>query len=110
MPRRRVGTYLAHTPVRGEMSDFLRRLRFARDHRWAPDRMSDYLDGELAAARQVRMDRHVGECVECRRLLAGLRVMLEALHGLPASSGEVDALQIAASVRPRLDRPRRPHP
>lgn len=91
------------------MSAFPRRLRFARDHRWAPERMSDYLDGDLAAAGQVRMDRHVGECVECRRLLAGLRVMLDALHGLPASRGEVDALQIAASVRLRLDEPRPPH-
>ena len=29
------------------MSSFLDQARFARDHRWAPDHMSDYLDDEL---------------------------------------------------------------
>jgi anti-sigma factor RsiW len=79
--------------------------RFRRDHRWAPRRMSDYLDGELATAGLARMERHLGECAECRRLLAGLRQTLEGLHRLSAPSVGIDALQIAASVRARLSEP-----
>jgi anti-sigma factor RsiW len=84
------------------MSDVLHRARFRVDHHWAPTRMSDYLDAELSSGRRRRMERHVGECEECRRLLAGLRATLEVLHGLRAPSGGVDAARIAASVRLRL--------
>lgn len=84
------------------MSGLQDRERFRRDHRWAPRRMSDYLDDELAPAGRTRMERHLGECAECRRLLAGLRRTLDALHRLSAPSSGVDALQIAASVRARL--------
>jgi anti-sigma factor RsiW len=64
--------------------------------------MSDYLDVELSSAHSRRLDRHVGECEECRRLLAGLRAMLGVLHGLGATSGDVDVARMAASVRLRL--------
>ena len=37
------------------------------------------------------MERHIGECDECRRLLAGLRRMLDALHRLPAPRATADA-------------------
>jgi anti-sigma factor RsiW len=67
--------------------------------------MSAYLDGELASSRRTRMERHVKVCPECRRLLASLRRMLGALHGLPPPAGGADALQIAASVRLRLREP-----
>jgi anti-sigma factor RsiW len=46
------------------------------------------------------MEHHLGECDECRRLLAGLRRTVDALHRL-ATPG-TDAVQIAASVRTRL--------
>jgi anti-sigma factor RsiW len=78
---------------------------FARDHEWAPDRMSDYLDGELAMGDRGRMAHHLRECHECRRLLAGLRALVDGLHRLPALGGSVDAVQIAASVRVRLTEP-----
>ena len=84
------------------MSGLLDRLRFRRDHGWAPRRMSDYLDGGLAAAGRARMEHHLGECAECRRLLAGLRRTLDAMHRLSAPSDEVDVLRMAASVRARL--------
>jgi anti-sigma factor RsiW len=90
------------------MSVFFDRVRFGRDHRWAHWHMSDYLDGELPSSRRRRMQRHVKECRECRRLLAVLRRMLGALHRLPAPVGGADALQIAASVRLRLGEPQRP--
>ncbi len=76
------------------------RERFRRDHRWAPARMSDHLDGDLAQAARTRMEHHLGECAECRRLLAGLRRTVDELHRLTAPS--TDALQIAASVQARL--------
>jgi anti-sigma factor RsiW len=64
--------------------------------------MSDYLDGELPQTRRTRMEDHLGECAECRRLLAGLRRILDGLHRPPTPSDGVDALRIAASVRGRL--------
>ena len=84
------------------MSVLLDRDRFRRDHRWARRSMSDYLDGELAPARRTRMERHLRECAECRRLLAGLRRTVHGLHRLAAPKAGVGALQIAASVRARL--------
>jgi len=67
--------------------------------------MSDYLDGELAPSGRGRMKRHLGECDECRRLLAGLRRTIDMLHRLPAPDEGVDAVRIAASVRVRLREP-----
>jgi anti-sigma factor RsiW len=87
------------------MTGFSDRARFARDHRWAPEHMSDYLDGELGASALVRIERHLGECQECRRLLAGLRVVVDRLRRLPAAPDAVDVSVIAASVRVRLHEP-----
>jgi len=83
-----------------------RHERFRRDHRWAPNHMSDYLDDELAPASRTRMDRHVGVCPECRRLLAELRRIVDGLHRLATPSGGVDPVQIAAAVRARSSEPR----
>jgi anti-sigma factor RsiW len=63
--------------------------------------MSDYLDAELVPSGRSRMERHLGECDECRRVLTGLRRMLDALRLLPAAGG-VDAAQIVAAVRVRV--------
>jgi anti-sigma factor RsiW len=87
------------------MSSFLHRARFRMDHRWAPDRMSDYLDDELPSGGRARLEHHVGECLECRRVLAGLRAMLQTLHGLPAGGDQVEAVRIATAVRSQLGRP-----
>jgi anti-sigma factor RsiW len=83
----------------------LYRVRFMRDHRWAPGRMSEYLDDELSAAERARMKRHARDCPECERVLAGLRVLVHRLAGLAAPDGGVDAVQVAALVRVRLDDP-----
>jgi anti-sigma factor RsiW len=66
--------------------------------------MSDYLDAELGSRRRRRMERHVAECGQCRRLLAGLRALLAVLHDARAPRG-VDAGRIADSVRLRLGSP-----
>jgi anti-sigma factor RsiW len=87
------------------MSSFLHRVRFRRDHRWTPAHMSDYLDDELAPSGRARLERHVGECAECGRVLAGLRAMLDRLHALPAAGGGVEAVQLATAVRARLGQP-----
>jgi len=84
------------------MSEVLHRVRFRLDHRWAPLHMSYYLDAELSSGRRRRMERHVTECSECRRVLASLRMMLGALHGLRPPGGDVDAARMAESVRLRL--------
>jgi anti-sigma factor RsiW len=84
------------------MGSLFYRMRFSWDHRWTPGRMSGYLDGELAAAGRLRLERHVAECEQCRRTLAGLREMLDALRRMPALAGPGDGVRIVASVRQRL--------
>lgn len=83
----------------------LYRVRFTRDHRWTPGRMSEYLDGELAPARRARLERHASRCPECDRVLADLRALVSGLGRLPEPGGGVDAAQFAAVVRARLGEP-----
>jgi anti-sigma factor RsiW len=64
--------------------------------------MSDYLDGELTPAGRRRMEWHLGECAECRRLLAGLQRIVDRLHRLSAPIANMNAIRIAASVQVRL--------
>jgi anti-sigma factor RsiW len=75
------------------------RVRFMLDHRWARGRMSEYLDDELATPQRRRMERHAGDCPECRALLRGLGRMLAVLHQLPIGN---DAPDLASAVRRRL--------
>jgi anti-sigma factor RsiW len=86
------------------MHEFLSRRRFGRDHHWAPDHMSDYLDGDLAASGRERMERHVGECRQCRTVLGELRLMIERLGRLASPEGG-RAVGITAAVRVRLREP-----
>jgi anti-sigma factor RsiW len=87
------------------MNSLFDRERFRRDHRWAPGRMSEYLDGELSLPGRGRMEHHLAECQQCRRLLAGLRQTVSALARLSAPREGVDPRTIAASVQARLDAP-----
>jgi anti-sigma factor RsiW len=90
------------------MSETQNRARFERAHRWAPGQMSAYLDGELAENLRARMERHLGECAECRRLLASLKRTIERLGSLAAPGGGQDPREIAAAVRVRLGDPPAP--
>ena len=83
----------------------LYRARFTRDHRWAPARMSDYVDDVLPPADRARLERHVHDCPECERILNGLRALVAGLGRLGIPEGGVDGPQIAAAVRARLDEP-----
>jgi anti-sigma factor RsiW len=87
------------------MHEFVSRLNFRRDHRWAPDRLSSYLDGQLPAHRRARLERHLAECRECGWLLRGLSQVVDGLHRLPSAASGGDAARIAASVRLRLTEP-----
>jgi anti-sigma factor RsiW len=67
--------------------------------------MSDYLDGELAAGGRTRMERHLSECEECRRLLDGLRRTVDTVRRLSARGEGVDSERLAALVLVRLSEP-----
>jgi anti-sigma factor RsiW len=83
------------------MSGLLYSVRFRLDHRWAPTHMSAYVDDELGVRARVRLERHTGECPECRRVLSSLRGMLGLLKDLPRA-GDDHGPDIAAAVRRRL--------
>lgn len=84
------------------MRNFWTRARAKRDHRWAPGRMSDYLDGELTVRSRSRLEDHVRECEECRGLLHGLRRMIETLRGVAPPADRPDPREMALRVRERL--------
>lgn len=50
--------------------------------RWT-DRLSEYLDGELAAEERVELERHLGACDECAATLAALSHVVTAARSLP---------------------------
>ena len=83
------------------MSHPLRRLRFRRDHRRTPGRLSDYLDGDLAARSRTRLEHHLRECPECLGALRSLERLLAVLRTVPPVS-EREPLDIASAVRRRL--------
>jgi anti-sigma factor RsiW len=87
------------------MSQVSHRVRFRRDHRWARRQMSAYLDSELPARAQARLDRHAAECPECRHVLDGLLRMVAMLNRLPVQEPDAEVPDIAAAVRRRLHEP-----
>jgi anti-sigma factor RsiW len=78
-------------------------LRFMRDHRWTHAHLSDYVDLDLSEPGRRRVEKHVGMCPRCRRMLATLIKTVEGLRTLgaePAPGGG-----IADSVIARLREP-----
>ena len=57
-------------------------LRFRRDHRFAAEHASDYLDGDLDGAARTRVEHHARFCPTCHELLASLRRTVDALRAL----------------------------
>ena len=84
------------------MQNPLARLRFARVHRWAHRRVSDYHDGEMGAAERLRVERHARECGECRALLASLQTMTSALAELSGHPNESVGAAVLTQVHERL--------
>lgn len=69
--------------------------------------LSAYLDGELAAPERVRVQGHLGECVECSRRMEELAAVDEIARALPAEAPEAYFDGFASRVRARLSpRPR----
>ncbi len=64
--------------------------------------MSAYLDGELPSGARGRLERHAGECPECRGVLFTLRRMVGLLQGLPPVP-ERETPDVASAVRRRLN-------
>ena len=64
------------------MAGPLHMMRFYREHRWTHRHLSEYLDGELKPTERARVERHVGVCPKCHRMLATLKRTLAALMGL----------------------------
>lgn len=87
------------------MGSFSDRVRFYLDHRWAPERFSAQLDGELAEPERNRMNRHLSECVECRVAFAGLVTVVQALRRLPPAQPVHRPAEFAASVLVQLGGP-----
>jgi anti-sigma factor RsiW len=83
------------------MTNPLRRVRFRRDHRWAPDRLSAYLDAELVPRSRTRLEHHLRDCPECLAALHGLERLLGRLHAAPALA-ELEPGGFASAVRRQL--------
>jgi anti-sigma factor RsiW len=87
------------------MNPFWQKLRFRRDHRWTPPHMSAYLDSEQSASARLRLERHTGECPECRAVLDDLERMLALLQGATLPGPVLDVPAIAGAVLRRLHEP-----
>ena len=91
------------------MKRVLRRLRGRGPRECAEVRelMSDYVDRELDAGSQTRVEGHVGFCPRCRQVLGNLRATLERVGLLsgtvPDAADDPDqvAERIARSWRDR---------
>ncbi len=68
------------------------------------ERLSAWLDGELAPDEAARVDRHLESCGACRRELAQLEALENALGALPAPALPPG---LPERVAARLQRPRR---
>lgn len=72
--------------------------RSKREHHWTEAHLSDYLDGDLAAAERSRLESHAGICPDCKRVLATLRRTVEALRALDSPAPRI-ADRVIASLR-----------
>ncbi len=73
-------------------------LTFTLDHRWAPPRMSAYVEDDLSRRGRRRMERHVHLCPVCARKLRALREVVRGLGLLaagPAPPAEPPAAEVA---------------
>lgn len=45
--------------------------------------LSDYVDGEASEELCKMVERHLGECNECKCVMESLKITVETLHSLP---------------------------
>jgi len=81
-------------------------VAFRRDHRFAAEHASDYLDGLLDDAARARVERHARFCPGCHELLASLRRTVHALRALrgPQHGGTDSGVASAVIARLRAQR------
>ena len=78
--------------------------------RWT-ERLSEYVDDELASAERQELEQHLGGCAECRELVAELGQVAQRAAALPESAPSHDLWPgVAGRLRPRaaVVRPLRP--
>ena len=80
----------------------MKRWRFARDHRWSQEHMSEYIDAELRPDASERIEHHLRDCPECRALLASLHAVLSTLAALPGEPSRAIASTVLAGVQREL--------
>ena len=74
---------------------------FRNEHDWARDNLSAYLDEMLEARERSRVERHLGECAECRAELEGLRHTVGLLRLVPELPLPRSFLVPLSEARPR---------
>lgn len=68
------------------------------------ERLSDYLDGELAPVERAELEAHLAECSECAGTLDELRTVVTAARKLPDLPPERDLWpEIEARLSPRAE-------
>ncbi len=72
-----------------------------RRHPVSDSDLSAHLDGELGVAARARLEAHVSACAACRRTLNELRVVRQALRGLPRAAASRSFALREADVRTR---------
>ena len=53
------------------------------------DRLSEYVDGELAAGERTALEAHLATCAECRATLEELRRVVPVVEALVAEGARV---------------------
>ena len=67
---------------------------------WVKDNLCDILDGLLPSDMEEKYQEHLAECVECRMLLAEIKLDQQALASLPRVSPPAELMAgVLASVR-----------
>lgn len=89
-------------------------IQFRRDCRFTMEHASEYLDGQLAAGEQERIEWHASICPKCSEMLRALRRTISGLRELrsspsptggAAAAGVLDALRREPESKPRTDAP-----
>lgn len=55
-----------------------------REHLWVEERLSTYIDNQLAPLERAQLERHVRDCARCQRSLAALRWTVSLVKQAPA--------------------------
>jgi predicted anti-sigma-YlaC factor YlaD len=71
------------------------------------ERLSDYIDGDLAARTRTRIMRHLSRCEHCRALLESVTRTLEQLRSMGSVEQAPPAPATVRAVVERIEREER---